>query len=132
MPYSVSRIALVAALVLLDACRTAHNEYAPATFGQPNILTREELATVGGTAYSAVERLRPLFLNIRPGSRTLHAASPRLHVFIDGDFAGGIDALNALPVATVESIWRVEATIAFTRYGAIRAADGVILVRLRR
>jgi len=98
-------------------------------------LTSEELAAVPGTtrnAYSAVERLRPLFLAVRPGSGTVHATSQHLYVFINGSFSGEIDVLKTIPIATVESIRRVQASEAFIQLGEIRAGDGVLLVRLRR
>jgi len=98
-------------------------------------LTRNELITVTGTtqnAYSALERLRPLFLETRPGAGTVRSTSPRIYVFINGGFAGDVDVLKTIPLASVESIRRIQATAAFTQNGEVRAGDGVLMVRLRR
>jgi hypothetical protein len=92
------------------------------------------LATVSGAtqnAYSAVERLRPLFLTTRPGSGTVGGRVSRIHVFIEGSLAGDIDVLKTIPIGTIESIQRVQAMVAFTQYSDVRAGDSVILVRLR-
>jgi hypothetical protein len=100
-----------------------------------DVITSDELATVLGTtqnAYSAVERLRPLFLASRPGSGTIHNTSPHLYVLINGNFVGDVDALKTIPLASIASIRRVQATTAFTQLGEIRAGDGVIEVRLRQ
>jgi len=100
-----------------------------------DVLTTSELTNVRGTtqnAYSAIERIRPLFLSVRPAPGSLYGPPARLYVFINGSFAGDTDVLKAIPVASVESIRRKQATSAYTLYGEIHAGDGVILVQLRR
>jgi hypothetical protein len=127
-----STVALVS--VVLAACATGGGTRRPPRPGG-DTLTSDELATVVGTtqnAYSAVERLRPLFLAVRPGAGTTHDTHARLYVFINGSLAGDIDALKTIPLGSVESIRRVQATTAFTQLGEIHSGDGVILVRLRR
>jgi hypothetical protein len=99
-----------------------------------DLLTREELATVSGTtqnAYSAVERLRPLFLVARPGSGSVGGRVSRVYVFIQGNLTGDIDVLRTIPIGSIASIQRVQAMTAFTQYADVQAGDSVILVRLR-
>jgi hypothetical protein len=99
-----------------------------------DLLTLEELARVSGTtqnAYSAVERLRPLFLVARPGSGTVGGRASHVYVFIQGNPAGEIDVLKTIPIASIASIQRVQAMAAFTQYADVQAGDSVILVRLR-
>jgi len=103
----------------------------PPTPRSSDVITRTELATVRGTtqnAYSAVERLRPLFLATRPGSGILSGTTPRIHVFIDGSLAGGIETLEMMPLATVASIQRVRATTAFTQFRRVESGDVVLMV----
>ena len=130
-----TRRILLALLAITTACAsTSTPHHAVARTGY-DALTSSELITVAGTtqnAYSAVERLRPLFLATRAGVGTVRATSPQIYVFINGSFAGDVDVLKTLPLATIESIRRVQATAAFTQYGEIRSGDGVIMVRLRR
>ena len=117
------------------ACSTVPNRRDSAVLGQRDLITQPELATVGATTqntYSALERLRPLFLTTRPGSGTIRDTASHLYVFINDNFAGEVDALKSIPLANVESVRRVQATEAYTRYGGIHTGDGVILVRLRR
>ena len=105
--------------------------------GQPvdyDTLTSKELATLVGApqnAYSAVEQLRPLYLATRPGVSALRGVAPRLHVFVNGSYAGDVEVLKMIPFASVESIRHVRATVAFTQYGEIHSGDGVLMVRLR-
>ena len=100
-----------------------------------SLLTSEELATVIGTtqnAYSATERLRPLFLAVRPSGGIDRDTPPRLHVFVNGSLAGDVEMLKMIPLESVESIQRLQAPTAFTQLGETRTGAGVILVRLRR
>jgi hypothetical protein len=126
------RIIACALVFLSSACTTAHASRHAGTLRSSDTLTSEELVAARGTqdAYSAVERLRPLFLVVRPGP--IRGTPARLHVIINDGPAADIDVLKSIPLASVESIRRVQATVAFTRYGEIPAGDGVILVRLRR
>jgi len=129
------RHCVVAALTVVVACSPPPGARPVPVPAERDVLTSEELTTAGGTtqnAYSAVERLRPLFLTIRPGSGTIRDTAPRLYVFINGSLAGDIDVLRTIPLASVESIRRVQASAASTELGEIHAGDGVILVRLRR
>jgi len=126
---------IMALSVVIIACAHRPDAGDAPTPADSDVLMREELATVGATtqnAYSAVERLRPLFLTIRPGSATIHGTPLRMFVFINGSLAGDIDVLRTIPLESVESIRRVRATTAFTQYGEIHTGDGVILVRLRQ
>ena len=132
----LSRLSRVASMISLGVAACATSRHAGrSTPTTDDTLTSEELASTPGTtrnAYSAVERLRPLFLTVRPGSGTVHGTSQHLYVFINGSFAGEIDVLKTIPVATVESIRRVQASEAFIQLGELRAGDGVLLVRLHR
>lgn len=124
----------IAAVIVFAACASASPFERSRTPTSSDILTTPELETVVGTsqnAYSAVERLRPFFLTVRPGSGTLHERAPGIHVFINESLAGDIDALKTIPLASIASIRRVQATTAYTQLGEIHAGDGVILVRLR-
>jgi hypothetical protein len=126
---------LAAVTVTLAACTARPSTPRPSLRSDGEILTVEELTALTGTtqnAYSAVERLRPLFLSVRPGAGIVHGAPPRLYVFIDGSLAGDVDVLKTIPLSSVESIRRMRATAAFTQLGEIQSGDGVILVRLRR
>jgi len=116
------------------ACTTASLRRPPRIAETSDLLTLQELATVSGTtqnAYSAVERLRPLFLVARPGSGSVGGRPAHIYVFIQDNLAGDIDVLRTIPVASIKSIQRVQAMTAFTRYGDVQAGDSVILVRLR-
>lgn len=116
------------------ACTNASSHRRSPVPETSDLLTPEELGTVSGTtqnAYSAVERLRPLFLVARPGAGAVGGRPARIYVFVQDNLAGDIDVLRTIPIASIRSIQRVQAMTAFTRYGEVQAGDSVILVRLR-
>lgn len=133
MTRTLSRIILPAIVVFAACVARSEGRYRP-TPSDSDVLTRRELATLGGAtqnAYSAVERLRPLFLATRPGSRTLRGEPPRIYVFINGNLAGDVETLKTIPLGSIESIRRVQATTAYTQSGETRTGDGVLMVRIR-
>src|SRR5262245_14235808 len=130
---SRGRSTTLAALVGLAACATSSEARRRGGREDSDTITRAELSTVAGTtqnAFSAVERLRPLFLVTRPGSEILRGETSRVHVFINGNFAGDIEVLNTIPLGNVEWIQRVRATPPFTQFGG-QMGDEVVLVRVR-
>ena len=81
-------------------------------------------------AYVAVERLRPLFLRARPGTGDARGEPRTISVFIDGDFAGDLNVLRSIPVRDIESIRRVQPSMAYATLGSLHMADEIIMVRL--
>src|SRR6185437_3158181 len=97
---SFRRSIIAAALTVIAACSAPPGARHVPMPADSDVLTSEDLSAVGGTtqnAYSAVERLRPLFLGIRPGSGTIRDASAHLYVFVNGSLAGDIDILQTIP-----------------------------------
>jgi len=96
------------------------------------VVTWSELATEAHqNAYVAVERLRPLFFHVRPGAGDARGEPRTISVFIDGDFAGGLDVLRSIPVRDIESIRRVQPSMAYATLGSLHMADEILMVRLR-
>lgn len=102
-------------------------------------------------AYTAIEALRGNWLRIRnlnpatgsvinpvggatgssggaaPQVQNMPRDNAGIQVYIDGVRAGGLEALRAIPVATIYSIRRISGTAAQARFG-IGHSDGVIYV----
>ena len=96
------------------------------------VLTWSDLSSeVHQNAYVAVERLRPLFLQARPGAGDVRGEPRTISVFIDGDFAGDQNVLRSIPVRDIESIRRVQPTMAYATLGSLHMADEILMVRLR-
>jgi hypothetical protein len=105
--------------------------YEPTPFSA-DLLTWTELTSERSfDAYSAIERLRPLFFHLRPGASVVHGQPPRIRVFIDGDYAGDTEVLRMIPTREIESIRRVQPSMAYATLGAGYAGDEVLIVRLR-
>lgn len=131
-------IVLMAAMLGISACASTSANTTPALFDVPpsptvsnTILTRRELLYEKQNAYSAIERLRPFFLATRPSSADVHGIIPHLNVFIDGYFAGDTDVLKAIPASEIESVERLQPSMAYATLGAYHAGEGVLMVRLR-
>ena len=96
------------------------------------MLTWSELSTESHqNAYVAIERLRPLFLQPRPGAGDVRGEPRTISVFIDGDFAGDQTVLRSIPVRDIESIRRVQPATAYATMGSLHMADEILMVRLR-
>ena len=125
---------VVAGLCWLNACATTLQSHTPPTTASNDFLSFEELSADAGTVanvYSAVQRVRPRFLAAGSGSKAPFGSASRIHVFINGRFAGGDAVLKAIPLWRVESIRWVQATASDIQDIRINAGDGVLLVRIR-
>lgn len=105
--------------------------------GRPSdVLVAAEILANGlfanGSAYDAVARLRPTFLNPRDAHTGRPASRGHLPaVFVGGAFNGGTEVLRLIPASAVAELRYLRASDAMIRYGPDYAA-GIILVRLRR
>jgi hypothetical protein len=82
--------------------------------------------------YQALERIRPHFLRVRPGSHILRTASPRIRVYINGNYAGDVSVLRSIRVGDVASVRRLQATETHLLAGTDGENEGgAILVTLR-
>ena len=79
------------------------------------------------TAYDAVRRLRPGFLDVHSREPRPASASLEPTVFIDGVARGGVRELDAVPAWQVASIRLLSETDGFFAYG-YRAKGWVIVV----
>ena len=98
-----------------------------------HVMTAADFGRVGDApnALVAIERLRPLFLRPRPSFGTLRGQTPVVSVFVNGSYAGGVDALRLINPDAVSSARFLQPTEAITTLGARYAADGVIMVQLK-
>lgn len=128
------RVSLAAlGVLLLTGCATAG---APAVrSGSGDTIEAAEIQAAGAeiqTAYDAVERLRPRFLQVR-ANPTVGLAANRADpvvVYINGIQRGGVDELRRIRAAVVERIHYVRPTDAQTRYGN-NHGSGAIEVTLK-
>jgi hypothetical protein len=83
-------------------------------------LRAEEIAGIQvQTAYEAVERLRPDFLQTRGTVSALDIAEQSPEVYINGvHVRGGVQALRSIPASSVTLVRRISAVDATQRYGA--------------
>jgi len=123
---------ITTAAILSAACASSAGPQHSSVSHSSDVLTWSEMGTEAHqNAYVAVERLRPLFLQPRPGAGDARGEPRTISVFIDGDFAGGLDVLRSIPVADIESIRRLQPTLAYATLGSLYMADEILMVRLR-
>ena len=101
-----------------------------------DLLTRADIIAdpvlSSGTAYDAVSRLRPGFLqsrDARTGSVGRRGTQPA--VFIGGLYAGEVDVLRSIPASLVAEMRHFRTVEAVSLYGP-RYVSGVVVVRLER
>jgi hypothetical protein len=126
------RLALVLSLVLVQwGCASSRTSRAPR---DRNLITREELADLpAGTAYDAVQRLRPSWLRSRSATigRSGQGEVSLPAVFADGVYYGPLDTLSRFDLEAVEDIEYLSARDATTLHGT-GYPGGIILLRLRK
>ncbi|MEZ4414426.1 MAG: hypothetical protein R3E10_01605 [Gemmatimonadota bacterium] len=84
----------------------------------PNVIRSGDLSEIpNGSAYDAIQRLRPRWLRTR-GMSSVQSGSPDYaQVFIDNAPSGSLEALRRVVVQDVDSIVYMSASDATTRYG---------------
>ena len=123
---------ITTAAIFSTACASSAGRQHSSIPYSSEVLTWSDLSSeVHQTAYVAVERLRPLFLQARPGAGDVRGEPRTISVFIDGDFAGDQNVLRSIPVRDIESIRRVQPTMAYATLGSLHMADEILMVRLR-
>lgn len=93
-----------------------------------NVITAEQLSDMPqGSAYDAVQRLRPRWLQGR-GISSVRSGAPELaQVYLDGAPMGGLRALHNITINQVEEIRYLDGRDATTRFGTGHGG-GAILV----
>ena len=129
--FAVSAV-ITTAVVFSAACASSVGRQHSSVPHSSEVLTWSELSSEAHqNAYVAVERLRPLFLHVRPGAGDARGEPRTISVFIDGDFAGDLNVLRSIPVRDIESIRRVQPAMAYATLGSLHMADEILMVRLR-
>lgn len=138
MVTSISRLAVVCALATACALPAASRSSVGArpygTYAEHGTLGLVELSELQPDldVYGAIERLRPQFLQVRPGGSFLRGERPVIRVYVNGHFAGDVSTLRSLYVRDVAGIRRLQRTeMILAPTGALGPDEGAILVTLR-
>ena len=125
-------LALLLASVALGSCASPGPGSRDSTSRRDSdLISREELRGLpGGTAYEAVERLRPIWLRSR-GPFGLNQPQVLAEVFLDEQHFGPLAYLRQLNLETVEEIRFLDARDATTRFGT-GYPGGIIMVFLKK
>ena len=129
--FAASAVITMAA-VFSAACASSAGRQQSSVPHSSEVVTWSELSgEAHQNAYVAIERLRPLFLQPRPGAGDARGEPRTISVFIDGDFAGDLNVLRTIPVRDIESIRRVQPSMAYATMGSLHMADEILMVWLR-
>lgn len=121
---------LVPLLLLVAAAGCTATGGSGTRSGSRDVLTREDLEnTMQVTAFDAVRQARPSWLRVR-GPNSIHADNPIL-VYVDGVRSGGVEALQGIPVITIERVRYYDAPEAQARFG-LNHTNGAIEVITRK
>lgn len=125
---SITTLALGVALL---AC-TSTGGGSPSPARSANVITREELASVPElSAYDAVRRLRPAWLQTRGPTTIERTQLTGLRIYVDGAPRGAVEELRQLRASDIEAMRFLSAREATTRYGTDHV-DGAVLVTMRK
>jgi hypothetical protein len=122
------------ALVLISACAygtRAGNERQVSE--SQDVISRADLdRIVASTAFEAVERLRPRWLQPRGPTSVLEPQGTLPTVYVDGRPAGDLTALNAIPTEEISELHYVSPTDATTRWGTGVSGGVIEVITARR
>ena len=117
------------AVVLLAGCGPPRNVI-PGDYNANAISAFELENSSTQTAYEAIRKLRPNFLNYQAQTSVTNPSPGVPVVYMNERFAGDINVLNQILVSQVESIRFYKATDAMIKYGTDRTG-GVIAITLK-
>jgi hypothetical protein len=130
------RLVLVAATIALAGCASssaasASSSGTAAPRRDTSVITAEELASIPtGDLYSAVQQLRPTFLQTRgvtsPGIAT---AAEVLNVYVNGIRTGDVQVLHQIAANEVKEVRRLSASEATQRFGTGHTMGAILVTR---
>jgi len=128
-------LVLLAAGVCLAGCASSAGKSEQSATAAPrrdsNVITAEELAAIPqGDVYSAVQQLRPTFLQTRGITSPGVGSAPEvLNVYVNGVRAGDVNALRQMQVIDVKEVRRLSASEATQRFGTGHTMGAILVTR---
>jgi hypothetical protein len=127
----VTVAATTTAVLALSSCGATSGGAGSPAGGDRNLLTAEQLSTMhNADAFQAVSRLRPAWLLVRGSGSLERSRSDGVRVYVDRILQGGVEALRAIAVQTVEQLRFLDGRDATTEFGT-NHGGGAILVTTR-
>ena len=126
----IFRRVIFLAVILASGCAPARNAI-PGDYNASIISEYELNQSATNTAYEAIRRLRPQWLNYQPPTSVRDPAPPIPVVYVDESFVGDMSTLNQMLISQIESISFYKAPEAMIKYGTNRTG-GVIAVTTRK
>ena len=125
-----SRRVIFLAVILASGCAPARNAI-PGDYNTA-IISEYELNQSGtNTAYEAIRRLRPQWLNYQPPTSVSNPNPLVPVVYLDEHVLGDLSTLNQILISQIESISFYKAPEAMLKYGTNRTG-GVIAVATKK
>jgi hypothetical protein len=128
------RFIAFAATIALAACASSSgttSSSGAAPRRDSSLITAEELATImQGDLYSAVQQLRPTFLQTRGITSPGVGSAPEvLVVYVNGIRTGDVQALHQIPVNEAKEVRRLSASEATQRFGTGHTMGAILVTR---
>ena len=120
-------IHIIALVMLLGGCASGRHASEPLG-GRRNVLTAEEISRITvGSAYEAIEQLRPEFLRSRGAISFRTESAPRAAVYLDAVYFGPIASLRNIRATQIMMIEYLNASDATTRFGTNHAGGAIVV-----
>lgn len=129
--HRTSFVPLFVAVGLATACVSSSAGSSNSSRGSRDVITLEDLdQETSGSAYDAIQRLRPRWLQSRgvSSTRTMRPTPPR--VYMDNAPLGSLNSLNSISITDVQRMQFMNAGDATTRFGTGHDG-GAIMVTTR-
>ena len=99
-----------------------------------DLITREEIeqsAQKDQDIYAVIRALRPHFLTVARGVRTLGNSSSRMSLYVDGARESDFNALKNIMAVSVEEVRYLDPTQSESEYGPVANGGAVVLKRIK-
>ncbi|HEX9483774.1 MAG TPA: hypothetical protein VF929_04310 [Gemmatimonadaceae bacterium] len=124
----------VAAMVMLCLAQLSAPRALAAQSKSRDLITREDIensAQKDADIYSVIRALRPKFLEMPRGVRTLGNSSVRMSLYVDGARESGFDALKRIPASSVEEVRYQDPSTAESEHGFEASGGALVVKRLK-
>ena len=129
-----TRFVVTALLVAVSAMSVAPSSLPAQQKKSRDLITREEIeqsAQKDQDIYAVIRALRPHFLTVARGVRTLGNSSSRMSLYVDGARESDFNALKNIMAVSVEEVRYLDPTQSEAEYGSVANGGAVVLKRIK-
>lgn len=124
----------LATLVMVGTAQLSRPQELAAQSKSRDLITREDIensAQKDADIYSVIRALRPHFLQMPRGVRTLGNSTVRMSLYVDGARESDFDALKRIAASSVEEVRYQDPSTAESEHGFEASGGAVVVKRIK-